>query len=214
VGADLTPSQSAKELSSQPPPYELPSQPPPYQLSCQPPPYQLESVQVQPPSLEEEIKEFEGKYANLVRSVLVSFQQGSVSFRDIQACLMALPISLKLQLGNLLESKARQLSQASSTSELFFILSASPYWNFYNPNLLSHLVEQFSDEQTKQQKDKYLEELREFRMRTKVDDFISKRTGTSQPDTQELVVEWNEVWGKRNLEQLEQIRQVCTLCQL
>ena len=171
MSADLTSSPSGKELSSQPPPY------------------QLESVQVQPPSLEEEIKEFEGKYANLVHSVLVSFQQSSVSFSDIQACLMSLPVSLKLQLGNLLESKARQLSQASSISELFLILSASPYWNFHNPNLLSHLVEQFGDDQTKQQKDKYLEELRGFRMRTKVKDFIGKWTGASQSDNQELVLE-------------------------
>ena len=97
-----------------------------------------------------------------MRSVLVAFQQGSVSFNDIQAFLMAPPTSL--QLGNLLQSKALQLSEASSISELFYILSGSPYWNFYNPYLLSHLVEEFGDEQLKQQKDKYLKELKQFRM--------------------------------------------------
>jgi len=161
---------------------------------------------MQPLGIEEEIKQFEEKYRNLVHSVLVAFQQGSVSFRDIQACLMALPISRQLQLGNLLQSKTRQLFQASSIKELFLILSETPYWNFLNPSLLSHLVEEFSDGQTKQQKNKYLEELRGFRMRTKVDDFMGKWTGTSQPDTQELVVELDEVWRKRNLEQLEQFR--------
>ena len=139
-------------------------------------------------------------------SVLAAFQQGSISFRDIQACLTALPISRQLQLGNLLQSKALQLSQASSIKELFLILSETPYWNFLNPGLLSHLVEQFGDGPMKQQKNKYLEELRGFRMRTKVDDFMGKWTGTSQPDTQELVVELDEVWRKRNLEQLEQFR--------
>ena len=140
-----------------------------------------------------------------MRSVLVAFQQGSVSVDDIQAFLMAPPTSL--QLGNLLQNKARQLSEASSISELFYILSGSPYWNFYNPYLLSHLVKEFGDEQLKQQKDKYLEELREFRMRTKVDDFIGKWTGASQPSTQELVLELEEeVWKKCTLEQLEQVR--------
>ena len=158
-------------------------------------------------SLEDEIREFEEKYANLVRSVLVAFQQGSVSFRDIRACLMALPISLKLQLGNLLQNNASQLSQASSISELFLILSGTSYWNFLNPNLLSHLVEKFGDGQTKQLKDKYLEELRGFRTRTTIEDFPGKWTGPSETDTQELVVELEEEhWRKRNLEDLEQFR--------
>ena len=203
------PFPSVEELPSQPltpASYQQPSQTSIYQHPSQPP-TNLESAQVKPLSIEEEIDEFEVKYAKLVHSVLVSFQQGSVSFRAIQACLMALPISLKHQWVDLLGSQARQLSQASNIGELFFILSTSPHWNFYNPYLLSHLVEQFGDEQMKQQKDKYLEELREFRMRTKVNDFIGKWTGASQPSTQELVLELEEeVWKKRTLEQLEQVR--------
>ena len=206
VGADSPqPSPSIEELSSQPPTYQPPSQPPTYQLPSQPLTH-LESAQAQPLSIEEEIKEFEEKYARLVQSVLVAFQQGSVSFNDIQASLMALPTYLKPQFSSLLQSKARQLSEASSISELFFILSGSPYWDFYNPYLLSLLVEEFGNRQTKQRKDKYLEELRAFRMRIKVVDFIGKWTGASQPDTQELVVELGEVWRNRNLEQLEQFR--------
>ena len=216
VGADSPqPSPSAEELSSQPlpnwspsksPTYQQPSQTPTYHHPSQPP-TNLESAQVKPLSIEEEIDEFEVKYAKLVHSVLVSFQQGSVSFSAIQACLMALPISLKHQWGDLLGSQARQLSQASNIGELFFILSTSPHWNFYNPYLLSHLVEQFGDGQTKQQKERYLEELREFRMRTKLDDFMEKWTGASQPDTQELDFELKEeVWRKCNLEQLEPLR--------
>jgi len=194
----LIPQSSVVAESPKPSPSveELPSQPP----------TNLESAQMQPLGIEEEIMQLEARYTNLVHSVLVSFQQAGVSFNDIQAYLMELPMSRQLQLGNLLQSRALQLSQASSISELFFVLSTSPYWNFLNPSLLSNLVEQFGDEQMKQQKNKYLEELRGFRIRTKVDDFMGKWTGTSQPNTQELVVELDEVWGKRNLEQLEQFR--------
>jgi len=102
---------------------------------------------------------------------------------------MALPISLKLQLGNLLESKACQLSHASSISELFLILSGTSYWNFLNPNLFSHLVEKFGDGQTKQLKDKYLGELKGFQMLTIIEDFLGKWTGPLETDTQELVME-------------------------
>ena len=139
-----------------------------------------------------------------MQSVLVAFQRGSVTFEGIQAFLLAPPTSL--QLGSLLRSDALQLSQASSIIQLFYMLSGSPYWNFYNPYLLSHLVEEFGNRQIKQRKDKYLEELRAFRMRTKVVDFVGKWTGSSQPDTQELVVELGEVWRNRNLEELEQFR--------
>jgi len=198
VGADSPRhSPSVEKLSFQHPTYQHPSRPP----------TNLERVQVQPQGIGEEIKQFEEKYRNLVHSVLVGFQQGSISLRDILACLMVLPISRQLQLGNLLQNKARQLSQASSIKELFLILSETPYWNFLNPSLLSHLVEEFGDGPTKQQKNKYLEELRGFRMRTKVKDFMGKWTGTSQSDTQELVLELEEVvWRKRTLEQLEQFR--------
>ena len=72
---------------------------------------------------------------------------------------MALPISLKLQLGNLLESKACQLSHASS---IILSLSGTSYWNFSLILTFSHLVEKFGDGQTKQLKHKYLEELKGF----------------------------------------------------
>ena len=101
VGADLPqPSPSVEEPSSQTPTDKLSSQPSTYHHPSQPSTSSsLESAQMQPLSIEVEIKQLEEKYRNLMRSVLVAFQQGSVSLRDILACLMALPISLKLQLG-------------------------------------------------------------------------------------------------------------------
>ena len=176
-------------------------------LSSQHPTYQIESAQAQPLiGLEEEIRQFEEKYANLVRSVLVAFEQGNVSLSDMKTCLITLPISLKLQLGSFLQSNALQLSQDQNIRGLFIVLSGSPSWNFLNPNLLSHLVDKFGDGKTKQLRDKYLKGLTGFRMRTKVDDFIDKWTGQSQCDTIELVMELEEVWRGRSLEQLEQFR--------
>jgi len=190
VGADLPqPSPSAENLSSQHPTY------------------QIESVQAQPLiGLEEEIRQFEEKYANLVCSVLVAFEQGNVLLSDIKKCLITLPISVKLKFGSFLQSNALQLDQAQSISGLFFVLSGSPSWNFLNPKLLSHLVDKFGDGKTKQLRDKYLEELTGFRKRTKVHDFIVKWTGQPQFDTKELVMELKEGWRECNLEQLEHFR--------
>jgi len=104
----------------------------------------------------------------------------------------------------LLQSEALRLAQASSIDELFFILS--PHWDFLNPSLLAHLAYRFGDEQTIRPVEEYLGELREFRMRTKVDNFIDMWTGELPPDTQEIVMKLGDNWREKSLEQLEELR--------
>jgi len=89
-------------------------------------------------------------------------------------------------------------------NELFCILS--PHWDFLNPSLLAHLAHRFSDDETIKLVDKYLAELKEFRMQTKINNFIDKWTGTLLPDTQEIVMELGDNWREQSLEQLEELR--------
>ena len=173
-------------------------------LHSQPPPDHLEGVQAQPPSLEEEIRLFEKKYEDLVNYVLSAFKIGGVSIGRILDCLRQLPVSLKLQCVEFLQSQAARLSRVSSIDELFFILS--PYWDFLNPSLLTHLAYRFGDDETKRLVEGYLEQLREFRMRTKINHFIDKWTGRPLPGTLEIVMELGENWEEKSLEQLEEFR--------
>ena len=173
------------------------------ELPFQPPTNQFKGAQVQPLSLVEEIKQFEKKYADLVVSVRNAFKRGGVSFEKVQDCLLQLPVCLK-QYAKLLQSEAARLCQASSINELFFILS--PYWDFLNPSLLAHLAHSFGDEQTIRLVEEYLGELREFRKRTKINNFIDKWTGILLPDTQEIVMELGDNWKEKSLEQLEELR--------
>jgi len=173
------------------------------ELPFQPPTNQFKGTQVQPLSLVEEIKQFEKKYADLVVSVRNAFKRGGVSFEKVQDCLLQLPVCLK-QYAKLLQSEAARLCQASSINELFFILS--PHWDFLNPNLLAHLAHSFGDEQTIRLVEDYLGELREFRKRTKINNFIDKWTGILLPDTQEIVMELGDNWKEKSLEQLEELR--------
>ena len=142
------------------------------ELPSQPPASHLEGAQAQPFSLEEEIKQFQKKYEDLVNCVLNAFRKGGVSIRRVLNCLRQLPVSLKLQCGEFLQSQTAHLSRASSIDKLFFILS--PYWDFLNPNLLAHLAYRFGDEQTIRSVEEYLAELREFRMQIKISNFIDK----------------------------------------
>ena len=163
-------------------------------LPSQAPTNHLEGTQAQPLILKEEIKQFEDKYyEDLVDNVLSTFKAGKVSIKRVLKCLRQLPVSLKLQCGEFLQSQAARLSRVSNIDELFFILS--PHWDFLNPNLLAHLAYRFGDEHTIRSVDEYLGELREFRMRTKIDNFIHMWIGIRPPDTQEIVMELGDDWS-------------------
>ena len=161
-------------------------------------------AQAQPLSLEEEIKQFEKKYKDLVNCVLSSFKTEGVSIRRVLNYLRQLPVSLKLRCGEFLQSQAARLSRASSIDELFFILS--PYWDFLNPSLLAYLAHRFSDDETIRLVDEYLAELKEFRMQTKINKFIDKWTGRLLPDTQEIFMKLGDDWREQSLEELEELR--------
>ena len=176
----------------------------PLLTASQSPTNQAEGEQAQPLSLEDEIKQLEQKFEDLVDYVLNGFKTGGVCFKSVLKCLRQLPVSLKLQCGEFLQSQAARLSRASSIEELFFILS--PYWDFLNSSLLTHLAYRFGDDQTIRSVDEYLGQLREFRLRTKIYDLIHKWIGKTPPYTREIVMELGDDWREKNLEELEELR--------
>ena len=155
----------------------------------------------QPTRLLREINEFESKYQDLTNNVLKAFKSGNISIENVKSHLMQLPVSLKLPCNKFFQSQASCLARASSIEELFWILST--YWDFMNPSLLAHLAHSFGDDRIRKLVDKYTEELREFRRRTKVKDFINLWTGRPIPDYHKIAVEMKDDW---NLEQLEEFR--------
>ena len=173
-------------------------------LPSHPPTNHLEGVQAQPLSLGKEIKQFEEKYEHLVDYVLSAFKAGGISIKKVLKCLRQLQVSLKLQCGKFLQSRAAHLSRASSINELFFLLSQ--HWDFLNPSLLACLAYRFGDEQTTRSVDEYLGQLREFRMRAKIDNLIDNWIGKIPPGAQEIVMELGEDWRGKSLEQLEEFR--------
>ena len=78
-----------------------------------------EGARSQPLSLEEEIRKFEEKYEDLVDYVLSAFKMGGVSITKVMKCLRQLPVSLKQQCGEFLQSQAARLFRASSIDEIF-----------------------------------------------------------------------------------------------
>ena len=154
--------------------------------------------------LHEEIKDLEEKYGVLTADVLSALKKQHVSLEKIKSYLRQLPVSLKQQYHRFLQSQGSRLINAKNIDELFWILSG--YWDFINPSLLVDLTRKFGDEQTKASVDMYMKELKEFRMRTKLKDFINQWTGQPRPDFHEIVLEFKDDWSEYTLEQLEEFR--------
>ena len=173
-------------------------------LSSRLSPSQLKCAQSHLSNLGKEIKELEEKYQVLTDEVLSAFERENVSVNRIKSYLRQLPVSLKVQCNEFLQSQRSCLINASSVDELFWILSA--YWDFINPSLLVHLVYKFGDDKTKALVDIYMEELRGFRIRTKVKDFINQWTGQTLSDFQTITVVLKDDWKECSLEQLEEFQ--------
>ena len=154
--------------------------------------------------LHEEIKDLEEKYGVLTDDVLSALKSQHVSLDRIKSYLRQLPVSLKQQCHKFLQSQGSCLINAKNIDELFWILSG--YWDFINPSLLVHLTHKFGDEQTKASVDMYMKKLKEFRMRTRLKDFINQWTGQPRPDFHEIVLEFKDDWSEYTLEQLEEFR--------
>ena len=165
---------------------------------------QPKGAQTQLYSLEKEIMDFEEKYQVLTDDVLSGFKRRKVSHYKIQSYLRQLPVSLKLQCSEFFLNRASHLTRANSVEELFLILSM--HWDFMNPNLLARLAYRFGDDQTRSLVDKYMEELKGFRMRTKVKDFVNQWTGRPIPDFHKIAVVLKDNWKEYSLEELEVFR--------
>ena len=118
--------------------------------------------------------------------------------------IQVLPMTLKSQFSELLQRNAKALSKASNVDELFIIIS--PYWNSLHPTLLSHLVENLADEKLKSRMKKYMDDLGEFRIHTRLEDLIEKWAGGVPPGFDEFALKFGEKWAEKTVEDFEQFR--------
>ena len=155
-------------------------------------------------SLEEEIERLDEEYNKIESLVLKTLKFRNVPHKTMLEWIQILPMALKSQFSELLQRKAKALCNASSVDELFIIISR--YWNSLHPTLLAHLVKKLADGKLKSRMKKYTDDLRKFRVRTQLGDFIEKWMGGVPPGFDEFVLELGEQWRERTVEDLEQFR--------
>jgi hypothetical protein len=155
-------------------------------------------------SLEEEIERLDEEYTEIESLVLEMIKKHKIPHKKMLNWIQILPMTLKSQFSELLQRNAKALSNASNVDELFLIVS--PYWNSLHPALLVHLIKKLDNKRLNGRMRKYTDDLRKFRIRTQLGDFIEKWAGGIPPGFDEFVLELGEEWRERTVEDLENFR--------
>ena len=162
-----------------------------------------------PRNLLDEIHELERQYDDLVDEVEQRLTTAGTDLSVIKKRIIRLPVSMKYSHWELLQPEATTAIESTTSIRGLFTLLHNHHWDFLNCELLCHIVDRFGDRKNKESKEKYLDELRRFRTKTKLKALIPW-TGTRYakilPVEKELVLIMGEEWRERTLEDLEQFR--------
>ena len=153
------------------------------------------------------IDELKRKFAGLKNAVRECLEKHNIRVKKTADVLTSLSPDDDAQHKIFLEDHVSALFNAADNSELFGTMNF--HWNYLNPSLLDHLVQECDLEEVKGDTEVYKSRLRQFRIKTPLTLFCRaqkrKRTKLS-PDFQEVTAEFdwtNEV----TLEDVEQFRQ-------
>ena len=153
-------------------------------------------------NIEKEIQELEDEFFSLVTKAVQDLENTELSV--VKLCITQLPVSIKHQHIKFLQENPSAINNAKSVLEIFIILA--PYWDFLNCGLLNEIVRRLGNDETKHNMEKYMERLREFRVKTKLGDFIGKWARCCPPYFSEFITEMRGYWRDRTLEDLENFR--------
>ena len=161
-------------------------------------------------TLEEEIDALERLFLDLVDITADSFTAANLSLTRLKRCLTQLPVSAKVRHIKFLAGNLMNILKAENIEEIFAILGL--YWDFMNCGLLVEMIHKFEKDlpRVKDELEKYLYKLRQFRCHTKVKEFINNWIHPLPPFFGNLTLELDEVWMDRTLEELEEfVKEVC-----
>jgi hypothetical protein len=150
------------------------------------------------------IERLDKQYIEIERLVFKAIKRRKVPLEDMLDWIKFPPVTLRNQFADLVQTRLKLLASVSSIDELSFILSS--YWNSFHPDMLVYLIDKLEDTDLKVQMDRYMEDLRHFRVQTTLGDFLDKWVGKIPSGYQEFVLELGEEWRKKTVEDFEQFR--------
>ena len=160
------------------------------------------SIQTSETDIDREIQKLERQFLKVVGEARKDL--ATVELSEVKLCVTQLPVSVKYQHLHLLEHNLSAIVDAKSVDAIFTVLGR--YWNFLNCELLNEVVHQLGSDATKQLMEQYMEKLQQFRMNTKLGDFIGMTTQNVPPHFTTFATEMGNEWRKRTLEDLQNFR--------
>ena len=161
--------------------------------------------------IRDNVAKLENKFLRLFCKVQADFskkQSKSPEFLpEFRTSLAMLPVSLKRSHTKFIDEKSSKIAKATTIDELLSILGI--YSNYWNHDLITHVITTFGDETLQGELEKYLKDLREFRTTTRLSEFITANTGRLEipTDFSTLVTEMKADFHICTLEEIEQFRQ-------
>ena len=155
-------------------------------------------------SIDDEIAQLDEAYLEMESLVLETIKQRGIPVKKMLQWVQVLPMVLKAQFSELLQTQAKAMSTAANVDELFLIIAQ--YWNSLHPSLLEHLIKKLQDDNLKDRMSSYIKDLCNFRIRTTLGDFVDKWVGRVPPGLDEFIMELGEAWRDKTMHDLEQLR--------
>ncbi len=168
----------------------------------------LPAIPFHPFELESEIERLNKEFDNVVESLEDHLLESNVSVGKLQRAIKSIPISLKLQLGEYFLRQTSSIFKTESIPELMVLLSY--FWDYFNPGLLQYFVGKFGSKDNIKYMDKYLRELKQFRMRVKIGEYL--RAVPRQDDVcshhfyKTIMTQMGPDWEKETLQDVEEYK--------
>ena len=160
-----------------------------------------------------QVRTLQNNFGDIATRVSDQIQENNIDAENFRRRFMLkIGVSQRHKYQQFLECFLMKLEPGTTTDDLLCRLSM--YWDFLNYGLLEHTVNIFGDAALKQDMEDYIDELRTFRVNTKLCDFIDNWPvqGQDPPtaDFEHFVVKMKKNWEECTLEDIENFKGTLT----
>ena len=160
-----------------------------------------------------QVRTLQNKFFSVATRTSDQIRRKKVDAQDFRIeFVMRVDVSQRQQYQQSLQSCLMKLETSISIEDLLCRLSM--HWDFFNYGLLEHTINTFGDASLQQDMEDYVGDLRDFRVNTKLCDFIDNWPvrGQDPPkaDFNRLVIKMGKKWEKCTLEDIEKFRETLT----
>jgi len=158
------------------------------------------------------VKTLQTKFRKIATRAVDTIQEMGLNVEKFRLRFLQLDVSQRHEHQQFIQCYFTELKPGTTVGNLLSHLST--HWDFFNYGLLEHVIDAFEIVQLKQDMEDYIDELRAFRVSTKLCDFIDNWTvrGQKPPksDLKHLVIKMDKKWEDCTLEDIEMFTETLT----